>query len=821
MHLELTHIVVSMHDSHTTLHTQIRGTSLGISNYDCVFGDDLASATEAQHVASGVLECAIPPAPPDTITGVPFTGSTSLHVVSTVGFTSNRLQFTYFAPPTILGVVPSFGSTDGGTRVIAAGIGFADFGGGVACSFGGVETPGEVVSATEVACSSPAAAIAGFDVGEDNDTSRFVPLLVTLNGRHFGADAGEQSIETEVTFEYADVAVVSFISPMSGPPGLGGDGGGTLVADDTAVRYLTAHGAHFREGADLACRFGTLLAAAVYVSPSEVDCLIPPLSSATGDTPTVAVTVNGVDFSREGPPSTTFTYLSSPELLGLLPAMGPSTGGTTVRVIGSNFSPDSVGPVQQASLICRFEMEDDASVALDDTSNTSDGEFSHTAMWDVAAIVESDSAGTCVSPAVVASVVTASGRAYATVHVSADGGSSFSTSGARFFFYPTTTVSSVVPATLPASEGGDVVVAGEGFLSGEGTLLCHYKATANISLGDISLLPEGISVVQNEGTTFAFTAVAIWLSPELVQCKLPPLEVEEGTSSILDVRVTNNGVDLSPGAVQLLVYATPQLLGIEPATGPRTGGTPVNLTVEGWGLPTTGISFGVRCQWGEETSTAGEITPVADDTAIEWRVHVSCTSPPETMVVSAGSQEWGTSDTDAVQVTLQIDGKGVDAPVNGTTATGPSFTYYEVPVVLDASPSAGSTLGGTDVVIKGSGFAFGTPGQPGSGQTVCLFGQDEIVFAAVVSDSELRCRAPPFTGGRLTETTGVPVDVKVSMNGGVDYYWTPSVFFQYLPTTSTTGEQRNTRLQGVLNIEQGRGIYRRQNIFEAIGVFAV
>lgn len=761
--------------------TQVRGTSLGVSDYDCIFGDDEASATEAQHVAAGVLECAIPPAPTDTTTGLPLTGTTSLHIVSAVGFTSNRLQFAYFAPPTVLGVVPSFGSTDGGTRVVAAGVGFADFGGGVACSFGGVETPGEVMSATEMACSSPAAAIAGFDVGEDNDENRFVPVLVTLNGLHFGADAGEQSIETEVTFEYTDTPVVSFISPMSGPPGPGGDDGETLIADDTSVRYLTAHGAHFREGVDLACRFGTLLAAAVYVSPSEVDCLIPPLSSATGDAPTVAVTVNGVDFSREGPPSTTFTYLPSPEISGLLPSMGPSTGGTTVRVIGGNFS-----PMQQASLICRFEMEDDASIGADDTGDTSDGELTHTEMWDVAATVESDSAATCVSPAVVASIVTASGGGYATIHVSADGGSSFSSSGARFFFYPTPAVSSVVPATLPASEGGDIIVAGEGFLSGEGTLLCQYEATANISVGDASLL-AGISVVQNEGTTFAFTTVAIWLSPELVQCELPPLEVEKGTSSILDIRVTNNGVDLSHSAVQLLVYAAPELSSIDPATGPRTGGTPINLTVEGWGLPTTDVSFGVRCQWGEDLSTPGEITSAADDSAAEGRVYVSCTSPPVTLVLSASSQEWDTLDTDVVQVTLQIDGRAVNAPVNGTTVTGPSFTYYEVPVVLDASPPAGSVLGGTDIVITGSGFSFGTPGQAGSGQTVCLFGENDVVFAAVVSETELRCRAPPFAGGNSTETTGVPVDVKISMNGGVDYSWTPSIFFQYLPIASTTG----------------------------------
>lgn len=769
---------------------QIRGTSFGVSDYACVFGDNEASVTEAQHVAAGLLECPIPPAPTDDTDGLPVAGPTSLHVVSAVGFTSNRLQFTYFTPPTLLGVVPNFGSTDGGTRVIAAGIGFAGFWGGVACSFGGVETPGEVVSATEVACPSPAAAIAGFGVGDDDDPHRFVPFLVTLNGLHYGADAGGQSTEIEVVFEYTETPVVSFISPITGPPDLDGDGSRALVSDERTARYLKAHGAHFREGANLACRFGVLLTTAVYVSPSEVDCLIPPLSSATGDAPTVAVTANGVDFSREGPPSTTFTYVTRPVLVGMLPAMGPSTGGTSVTVIGSNFGTGAMESMQQVSLVCRFELENAASKTLDGDSSTSGGGLTHTLFWDVTATIESDSAATCVSPAVAASIATVSGRGYATVHLSADGGSSFSTSKARFFFYPETDVSSATPATMPASGGGDIIVSGHGFLPGEGLLLCRYEATAAISFSNASELPEGTSVVQKEGKYFAFTTVAVWLSPELLRCELPPLDIEGGASLALAVRVANNGVDLSPSAAQLYVYASPGLSSMDPATGPRTGGTPVKLVVDGWGLPVTDASFDVRCQWGTNVSTPGELSSVASETAAAGRVYVTCTSPSAASVVMGSRQESDVSDdNDVVEVTLQIDGREVSVTGPGATTAGSSFTYYDVPVVLDVSPPAGRHLGGTDVVITGSGFSFGAPGKAGSGQTVCLFGDSDIAYAAIVSDEELRCRSPPFGDGNLTAATGTSVDVKVSMNGGVDYVWPPSVSFQYLPIASTTGEQ--------------------------------
>lgn len=778
---------------------QIRGASFGVSDYTCVFGNDNeARSTKAQHVGAGLLECPIPPAPAADTDGLPVAGPTSLHIASAVGFVSNRLQFTYFIPPTLLGVVPSFGSTDGGTRVIAAGIGFEGFWGGVSCSFGGVETPGEVVSATEVACSSPAAFIGGFGAGSHDDPSRFVPLLVTVNGLHYGADTGARSTGIDVVFEYTDTPVISFISPVTGPPDLGGygdgdgnGGSGTLVSDERTATYLKVHGAHFREGANLACRFGALLTAAVYVSPSEVDCLIPPMSTATGDKPTVAVTANGVDFSREGPPSTTFTYVARPVLVGMLPAMGPSTGGSTVTVVGSNFVTGALETIRQASLVCRFDLENVANfTSNDDGSSTSGGDLTHTLHWDVTATVESDSSATCVSPAVVASLATAvSGGGYATVKVSTDGGSSFSSTSTRFYFYQQATVSSVTPTTMPASGGGDITVSGQGFLLGEGLLLCQYEATAAISLSNASELPEGASVLRAEGGYFSFTTVAIWLSPELLRCELPPLDVEFGAYLVLSVRVTNNGVDFSPSVAQLYVYASPGLSSINPATGPRTGGTPVKLAVDGWGLPVADARFEVRCQWGKNVSTPGELSPVTSEmTAATGGVFVACTSPLATTLISDSTQESGVSVNDVIEVTLQIDGREVGATGPGATAAGISFTFYDAPIVLDVSPTAGRHIGGTDVVITGSGFSFGAPGKAGAGQTVCMFGESDVVYAAIVSDAELRCRSPPFSGGSSMGATGTSVDLQVSMNGGLDYSWPPSVSFQYLPIASTTGE---------------------------------
>ena len=682
---------------------------------------------------------------------------TSLHIVSAVGFSSNRLLFTYFTPPTILGVVPSFGPPDGGTRVLVTGIDFADYG-GIACSFGGVEVPGNIISGTEVVCTSPAVPVAGLKAGDVH----VVSVLVTVNGLHYSTNANGGS--EMVTFEYNDTPVVSFVSPSTGPPALHVKSGSSLADDDQMTRHLRVHGAHFRNSTYLACRFGTRPTAASYVSPSEVDCVIPPYSPATGDSPTIAVTVNGVDFTREGPPFAVFTYAEIPAVLGVSPSSGPAFGGTEVTVIGNNFA-KGVTSMRQASLICRFELAD--ATTLSDSGR----ELSSFSIWDVRANVESDSAATCESPEVAST--TASHIAYATVRVSADGGINFSTTTPRFTFYPETVVSSVIPAMLPASQGGVITISGSGFLPSEGLLGCLYEEIPIIfHIGD--QFEEGTYVGQEEGASASFTATAVWLSSELLRCEVPPLEVRAGTSMALAVRVTNNGADASSSAGRLLVYALPMLSSFHPIAGPRTGGTIVNLTVDGWGLPEdAGGATAVRCQWGTALSTPGDLSTAN----IAGRIFVTCRSPSAALV----SARHGPDVVDNLAViTLQIHGR------NASIATGPPFMYYDVPVVLNASPSAGGKLGGTDVVLKGSGFGFGEPGAAGSGKTVCAFGETTVA-AAVVSDSELRCRSPIFAGGNTTATSAL-VDLKVSLNGGVDFS-PSSASFQYMSAPSTSGKQ--------------------------------
>lgn len=765
---------------------QIRGTNFGLSAYVCVFGDNEKGATECVHSAPGLLECSIPPAPTD-IDGAAVVGTTSLHILSAVGFHSNRLTFTYFTSPTLLGLVPNFGSTDGGTRVLVTGFNFADYGGAM-CSFAEVEVPADVVSMSEVACTTPAAFIANWKTGN----TRVVKMYVTLNGLHYGADA-DGGRSQEVTFEYIDVPVVSFIAPTTGPPSLiFASKSRTGNDSEDQARYLRVHGAHFLDTADLACRFGSaLLTAAMYISPSEIDCLIPPFSSATtGAEPVIAVTVNGIDFSREGAPSAAFTYVVSPELLGLSPELGPAVGGTAVTILGSGFA-RGVGSITETSMICRFELEN--RVLGEDEEDLIDG----TSIWHVNAEVESDSAATCVAPAVT-SVSGFTGREYATVRISLDGGSTFPTPTAplRFLFYEDVAVTSVTPATMLASSTGDrdIIVSGQAFLRGEGLLLCSF-AGPNITLrAPDDHATRGGSSIEGGEYLNTFMTMATWLSSELVQCALPDLELTSNQGALaLAVRVSNNGgVDVSSSAVELVVYYPPEVVSLFPDAGPRTGGTLVNHTVDGWGLSpfdgTVEVPFSVRCLWGTTAaqSTPGVFTASANETSnlFGLRVYVACESPTAAAVAATtGNQEYGV-EADEVELVIQINGQNIRMAEEGLP-----FKYYSEPVLRGASPSAGGELGDTEVTVSGSGFSFAAPGGAGYGKAACTFG-NATVPAVVVSDSELRCRAPALyggDGGKNISATGVSTDLRLSLNSGVDFGQS-FLAFDYLPTARTTGE---------------------------------
>ncbi|GAC1569920.1 MAG: hypothetical protein NVS3B18_01590 [Candidatus Dormibacteria bacterium] len=157
----------------------------------------------------------------------------------------------------------------------------------------------------------------------------------------------------------------------------------------------------------------------------------------------------------------------------------------------------------------------------------------------------------------------------------------------------------------------------------------------------------------------------------------------------------------------------PTVSSISPTSGPGGGGTTV--TVNGTGFSTTAGATTVK--FGSNAATG-----------------VSCTS---TTACSATSPAGG----GVVDVTVTVGGS-TSAPVSAD-----QFNY--VPVVTSISPTSGSSAGGTNVIVTGTGFGapvsitFG-PGNPATG---------------VSCASSIQCTAVSPAG----TVTGLPVDVIVTV----------------------------------------------------------
>lgn len=133
-------------------------------------------------------------------------------------------------------------------------------------------------------------------------------------------DAGDPNLTTNTTntftFTYAPPPTVSAVSPTEGP-----SAGGTTV---------TVTGANFT-GAT-AVNFGATSATFTVVNATTITATAP---AGVGVVDVTVTTPNGT--SATGP-ADRFTYLSPPSVTGLSPAAGPTGGGTSVVLTGTNFT---------------------------------------------------------------------------------------------------------------------------------------------------------------------------------------------------------------------------------------------------------------------------------------------------------------------------------------------------------------------------------------------------------------------------------------------------------------------------------------------------
>jgi hypothetical protein len=235
-------------------------------------------------------------------------GGTVAVLVTTPGGTnapSSADQFTYTFPvPIVVAVSPNSGPISGGTSIDIAGTGFR---GATSVTLGGTPvTNMAVLNDSVIEATSPVKLSAGV-----------VDALVTTPGGTSATSSADQ-------FTYVATAppVVSGVTPNSGP------GAGGTTVNITGSGFTGATSVTF--GGTLATNF-------VFQNDSRITATSPAMPSGGS----VDILVKRPDATSAASSADRFTYVGNanlPAVTSVSPTSGPSSGGTSVTIKGTNLS---------------------------------------------------------------------------------------------------------------------------------------------------------------------------------------------------------------------------------------------------------------------------------------------------------------------------------------------------------------------------------------------------------------------------------------------------------------------------------------------------
>eukprot|EP00505_MAST-04D_sp_SCG-Rhode-Island_P003958 Stramenopile-MAST_4_protein_3958 len=208
--------------------------------------------------------------------------------------------------PSLMSVVPPSAPVRGGLEAKIVGSNFdVDQ---LQCVWAGhVSVAARKLSSTELRCTIP-------------PMSAGLVSLQIVTGVGFASN--------KLQFTYEEEPVVAKINPSSGPL----VGGSRVVISGGAIVSSPF----------LACRFGSVIVQASYISHSAMECTAPKVPAA--GPVSFRISNNGYHFSRS---DNIFTYFAPVVVNSLVPSVGPSTGKTVIMVRGLNF-------VNSTGISCKF-----------------------------------------------------------------------------------------------------------------------------------------------------------------------------------------------------------------------------------------------------------------------------------------------------------------------------------------------------------------------------------------------------------------------------------------------------------------------------------
>ena len=519
------------------------------------------------------------------------------------------------------------------------------------------------------------------------------------------------------------VPAVTGISPSSGPTA----GGTSVTVSGTNLTGATA--VHFGSTAGTGITSVTATSLTV-TSPA-----------GTGTVDVTVTTPNGT--SAVNSPSDHFTYNAPalPTVTGISPSSGPTAGGTSVTVTGSNLtgatavdfgstpgtsitgvtagsltvtSPAGTGTVDVTvttpngtsavnSPSDHFTYNAPALPTVTGVSPTNGPAAGGTSvtvtgsnLTGATAVDFGSTPGTGITGVSSGSLTVTAPAGTGTVNVTVttpNGTSAINAPSDDYTYNAPPTVTSVSPNNGPQAGGNTVTVNGSGF-----------SGIPTVDFGSIA----GVGVTGVTSTSLTVTVPA-------------------GTGTVSVTVVTASGGASTPLANAYTYTALPTVTGISPSSGPTAGGT--SVTVSGTNLTgATAVHFG---------STAG--TGITSVTATSLTV----TSPAGT----------GTVD---VTVTTPNGTSAINAPSDHFTYNAPAL-----PTVTGIGPSSGPTAGGTSVTVSGTNL---------TGATAVHFGSTAGTGITSVTATSLTVTSPAGTG---------TVDVTVTTPNGTSAVNSPSDHFTY------------------------------------------
>ena len=608
-------------------------------------------------------------------------------------------QFTYQSSagtPQITAINPTGGPTTGGTSVIITGSGFT---GATAAKFGTKAASSFTVNSdTQVTAVSP------------SGTGTVDVTITTANGASATVAADR--------FTYGAVPAVSRINPTSGPS----SGGTTVTVTGSAFTGATA------------VTFGGVAAQSFSVTNATTISAVSPPGSGTVDV--LITTPVGTSVAGTVDPFAYRGGASPPTVTAVSPTGGPTTGGASVTVTGTNFT--GATAVKFGTTSASFTVNSATSItatspagsagAVDVTVTTSAG-TSTTSSADQFTYTSSPPPAPTVTSVSPTSGPTAGGTSVTITGANFSGATAvkFGTASATFTVNSATSITATSPAgtagavdiTVTTSGGTNATSSPDQFV---------YQATASpptvSSLSPASGSIAGGTGVTITGTNFTGATVVKFGTASAAftvnNATSITATAPAGSAGAVDVTVTTSAGTSATGASDQFTYQAslaPAVTAISPNEGPGAGGTTVTIT--GQNLSTTNpptVKFG---------ATASASVSVISSTSLTATAPASLLGPTDVTVTT----EYGQS----------------------TLSPADVFTYTNsgtAPVVNSVTPAQGPIAGGGTVTIAGVNFA---------GATAVKFGSVAATFT-VTSLTTISATPPAQAAGS--------VDVIVTTNAG-------------------------------------------------------